>query len=97
MIQEKDVYVDREYEKIVNEIDEFIGSRLNINKWRTKEGVEKRLETMISKKKILRYGKCKRSDGTMGKTYKDIVDVIKGYRMKNDLVSRYSITHIFFQ
>lgn len=103
---------------IVDEIEEFIGSKLNIKKWRSKEAVEEKLVTMTSKnnfKDILQlkvsgeYGRLKVSLFTdmkeakkvmksWGKTLiftscedKDIVDVIKGYRMKNDIEECFKI------
>lgn len=103
---------------IVDEIEEFIGSKLNIKKWRSKEAVEEKLVTMTSKKNfkdILQfkvsgeYGRLKVSLFTdmkeakkvmksWGKTLiftscedKDIVDVIKGYRMKNDIEECFKI------
>lgn len=103
---------------IVDEIEEFIGSKLNIKKWRNKEAVEKKLETLTSKKHfkdILQfqvdgdYGKlsvslftdmenAKEAMKPWGKTLiftscekKDIVDVIKGYRMKNDIEDCFKI------
>jgi hypothetical protein len=103
---------------IIDEIVEFIGSKLNIKKWRTKEAVEKKLETMTSKKKMGdiiqfnvsgEYGKlsvslscnienAKEAMEPWGKTLiftscenKDIVDVIKGYRMKNDVEDCFKI------
>jgi transposase len=103
---------------IVDEIKEFIGSQLNIKKWRDKEAVEKKLEKMTSKKhfkNILRlevsgdYGKlsvslftdvenAKEAMKPWGKTLiftscetKDIIDVIKGYRMKNDIEDCFKI------
>jgi len=103
---------------IIDEIEEFIGSKLNIKKWRNGEAVKKKIESIISKKKfedIIQfdvsgdYGKLRVSistntDGTekimesWGKTLiftscedKDIVDVIKGYRMKNDIEECFKI------
>jgi len=103
---------------IIDEIVEFIGSKLNIKKWRTKEAVEKKLKTMTSKKKMGdiiqfnvsgEYGKlsvslscnienAKEAMEPWGKTLiftscenKDIVDVIKGYRMKNDVEDCFKI------
>lgn len=103
---------------IVDEIEEFIESKLNIKKWRNKEAVEKKLETLTSKKHfkdILQfevggdYGKLsvslftnmenvKEAMKPWGKTLiftscekKNIVDVIKGYRMKNDIEDCFKI------
>lgn len=103
---------------ITDEIEEFIGSKLNIKKWRKKEAVEKKLETMTSKKRMKNiiqfnvsgeYGKLsvslsfnmentKEAMEPWGKTLiftscenKDIVDVIKGYRMKNDIEDCFKI------
>jgi transposase len=103
---------------IVDEIEEFIGSKLNIKKWRDKKAVEKKLETLTLKKNfnnILRfkvsgdYGKlsvsfftdmekAKEAMKPWGKTLiftscekKSIVDVIKGYRMKNDIEDCFKI------
>jgi transposase len=103
---------------VVDEIEEFIGSKLNIKKWRNREAVEKKIEAMISKKKFKdiiqfkvsgEYGKLEvfisiHTDGSerlresWGKTLifsscedKDIVDVIKGYRMKNDIEECFKI------
>jgi len=105
---------------ITDEIEEFIQSNLNIKKWRKKEAVETKLETMTSKKKMKdiikfkvtgEYGKLsvslfcdiKEAEKAMapwGKTLiftscknkdKDIVDVIKGYRMKNDVEDCFKI------
>ena len=103
---------------ITDEIEEFVQSKLNIKKWRKKEAVEKKLETMTSKKKMKtiiqfnvsgEYGKlsvslfcnlenAKEAMEPWGKTLiftscekKDIVDVIKGYRMKNDVEDCFKI------
>ncbi len=103
---------------ISDEIEVFVQSKLNVKKWRTKEAVEKKLETITSKKNmkdILQfkvsgdYGKLsvslfcdiKEAEKAMapwGKTLiftsckdKDIVDVIKGYRMKNDIEDCFKI------
>jgi transposase len=103
---------------IIDEIEEFVQSKLNIKKWRKKVAVEKKLEMITSKKNmkdILRfkvsgnYGKLsvflfcdiKEAEKAMeswGKTLiftscknKDIVDVIKGYRMKNDIEDCFKI------
>jgi transposase len=108
----------RNMKDIVDEIEEFIGSKLNIKKWRSKEAVEEKLVTMTSKKNfkdILQfnisreYGRLnvslftdmKEAEKVMkswGKTLiftscedKDIVDVIKGYRMKNDIEECFKI------
>jgi len=103
---------------ITDEIEEFIQSNLNIKKWRNKEAVEKKLETMTSKKKMKDiiqfnvsgdYGKlsvslfcnienAKKAMEPWGKSLiftscenKNIVDVIKGYRMKNDIEDCFKI------
>jgi len=103
---------------ITDEIEEFFQSKLNVKKWRKKEAVEKKLETITSKKNmkdILQfkvsgdYGKLsvslfcdtKEAEKAMapwGKTLiftscknKDTVDVIKGYRMKNDIEDCFKI------
>jgi len=105
---------------ITDEIEEFTQSKLNVKKWRKKEAVEKKLETMTSKKNmkyIIRFNvsgnygmlsvslfcNIKEAEKTMapwGKTLiftsckkkdKDIVDVIKGYRMKNDVENCFKI------
>ena len=105
---------------ITDELEEFVQSKLNVKKWRKKEAVEEKLETITSKKNmgdILRfevsgdYGKLsaslfciiKEAEKAMepwGKTLiftscknkdKDIVDVIKGYRMKNDIEDCFKI------
>ncbi len=102
----------------VDEIEEFIASKLNIKKWRKKEAVEKKLEALTSKKNfndILLFNvsgdyghlrvslftdleKAKEAMKPWGKTLiftscekKDIVDVIKGYRMKNDIEDCFKI------
>lgn len=104
--------------KITDEIEEFVQSKLNVKKWRKKEAVEKKLETITSKKDmrdIIKfevngdYGKLivslfcdvKEAEKAMapwGKTLivttcknKDTVDVIKGYRMKNDIEDCFKI------
>ena len=103
---------------ITDEIEEFVQSKLNIKKWRKKEAVEKKLETMTSKKRMNNiiqfnvsgeYGKLSVSLSTntenaeeimesWGKTLiftscenKDIVEIIKGYRMKNDIEDCFKI------
>lgn len=103
---------------ITDEIEEFVQSKLNIKKWRKKEAVEKKLETMTTIKKMKNiiqfnvsgeYGKlsvslfcnlenAKEAMEPWGKTLiftsceeKDIVDVIKGYRMKNDVEDCFKI------
>ena len=108
----------RNMKDIVDEIEEFIGSKLNIKKWRSKEAVDEKLVTLTSKKNfkdILQfnisgeYGRLnvslftdmKEAEKVMkswGKTLiftscedKDIVDVIKGYRMKNDIEECFKI------
>jgi transposase len=103
---------------ITDEIEGFVQSKLNIKKWRKKEAVEKKLETMTSIKRMKNiiqfnvsgeYGKlsvslfcnlenAKEAMEPWGKTLiftscekKDIVDVIKGYRMKNDVEDCFKI------
>ncbi len=103
---------------ITDEVEEFIQSKLNIKKWRKKEAVEAKLETITSKKRMKNiiqfnvsgeYGNlsvslfcnlenAKEAMEPWGKTLiftsceeKDIVDVIKGYRMKNDIEDCFKI------
>lgn len=103
---------------ITDEIEEFIQSKLNIKKWRKKEAVEAKLDTITSKKRMKDiiefnvsgdYGNlsvsllcnlenAKEAMEPWGKTLiftscdkKDIVDVIKGYRMKNDVENCFKI------
>ncbi|MBW1854222.1 MAG: IS1634 family transposase [Deltaproteobacteria bacterium] len=103
---------------ITDEIEEFIQSKLNIKKWRKKEAVEKKLETMTSQKKMKDiiqfkvygdYSKlgvslfcdikgAKEAMEPWGKSLiftscknKNIIDVIKGYRMKNDVENCFKI------
>ena len=104
--------------KITNEIENFIEYRLNIKKWRGKEVVKEKLETITSQKKMKnvihcqvhgKYGKLYVSSycdidhaheqmNTWGKNLifsscedEDIVEIIKGYRMKNNIEECFKI------
>ena len=104
--------------KITNEIENFIESRLNIKKWRSKEAVEEKLEEITSQKKMKNVMHCS-VHGNYGKLYvssycdidharekmntwgknliitsckkEDIVEIIKGYRMKNNIEECFKI------
>ncbi|MEA3458488.1 MAG: IS1634 family transposase [Candidatus Thermoplasmatota archaeon] len=103
---------------ITNEMEDFIESRLNIKKWRSKEAVEEKLEEITSQKKMKnvihcsvhgKYGGLYVSSycdiesahgkmNTWGKNLiitsckkEDIVEIIKGYRMKNNIEECFKI------
>jgi len=105
-------------DKIMNEVKSFLNNKLNIKKWRDKEAVEKKLNKIVSKKKMKNvlcvevngeYGNlwvslycdiaaAKKKMNTWGKNLvfssleqEDIVEIIKGYRLKNDIEECFKI------
>ena len=109
---------NRNMDKIMIEVSDFLDSRLNIKKWRDKNKVEQKLEKICSRKRmknIIRfkvngeYGNlwvllycdiesAKKRMNTWGKNLiftsmknNDIVEIIKGYRLKNDIEECFKI------
>lgn len=104
--------------KITDEIQEFIDTRLNVKKWRRKEAVEEKLKKITNQKGMKNVIHCQ-VHGSYGQLHvsmycdmksayekmshagknliitsidnEDIVEIIKGYRMKNDIEDCFKI------